>query len=56
MSCHLQVLALDHIVAAYPLVLIVIASTLVELHDCKIRMVVLLLKPFHQRFSCFRIH
>ena len=50
----LQVLALDYIVAAYPLVLIVITYTLVELHDRNIRIVVLLWKPFHRCFSRFR--
>ena len=50
----LQVLALDYIVAAYPLVLIVITYTLVELHDRNIRIDVLLWKPFHRCFSCFR--
>ena len=50
----LLVLALDYIVAAYPLVLIVITYTLVELHDRNIRIVVLLWKPFHRCFSHFR--
>ena len=50
----LQVLALDYIVAAYPLALIVITYTLVELHDRNIRIVVLLWKPFRRCFSCFR--
>ena len=50
----LQVLALDYIVAAYPLILIVITYTLVELHDRNIRIVVLLWKPFHRCFSRFR--
>ena len=50
----LQVLALDYIVAAYPLVLIVLTYTLVELHDRNIRIVVLLWKPFHRCFSRFR--
>ena len=50
----LLVLALDYIVAAYPLVLIVITYTLVELHDRNIRIVVLLWKPFHRCFSRFR--
>ena len=50
----LQVLALDYVVAAYPLVLIVITYTLVELHDRNIRIVVLLWKPFHCCFSRFR--
>jgi len=50
----LLVLALDYVVAAYPLVLVVITYILVELHDHNFRIVVLLWKPFHQCFSGFR--
>ena len=50
----LLVLALDYVVAAYPLVLIVITYILVELHDHNFRIVVLLWKPFHPCFSGFR--
>jgi len=50
----LLVLALDYVVAAYPLVLIIITYTLVELHDRNIKIVVLPWKPFHRCFSCFR--
>jgi len=50
----LLVLALDYVVAAYPLVLVVITYILVELHDHNFRIVVLLWKPFHRCFSGFR--
>ena len=50
----LQVLALDYIIAAYPLLLILITYSLVELHarDCKI--VVWLWKPFRRCFTRFQ--
>ena len=49
----LQVLALDYIIAAYPLLLIVITYFLVELHDHNCRIVVLLWKPFRRCFAHF---
>ena len=50
----LQVLVLDYIIAAYPLLLILITYSLVELHarDCKI--VVWLWKPFRRCFIRFQ--
>ncbi len=50
----LQVLALDYIVAAYPLFLIAITYVLVELHDHNCKIVVLILKPFLRCFARFR--
>ena len=50
----LQVLALDYGIAVYPLLLIVVTYTLVELHDHNCRIVVSLWKPFHRCFVCFR--
>ena len=49
----LQVLALDYIIAAYPLLLIVITYLLVELHDRNCKIVVLLWKPFRRCFARF---
>ena len=46
----LQVLALDYIIAAYPLLLIVITYFLVELHDRNCRIIVWLWKPFRRCF------
>ena len=49
----LQVLALDYIIGAYPLLLIAVTYSLVELHDHNCRIVVWLWKPFC-RISCFQ--
>ena len=46
----LQILALDYIVAAYPLLLILIAYSLVELHGRNCKIVVWLWKPFRRCF------
>ena len=46
----LQVLALDYIIAAYPLLLI--TYTLVKLHNCNCRLVVCLWKPFRIILLC----
>ena len=50
----LQVLALDYIIAAYPLFLIVVTYALVELHDRNFIFVAWLWKPFRRCFISFR--
>ena len=50
----LQVLALDYIIAAYPLLLTVITYSLVELHRHNCRLVVCLWKPFRICFARFQ--
>ena len=50
----LQVLALDYIIAAYPLLLILIAYSLVELHAHNCKVVVWLWKPFRRCFIRFQ--
>ena len=50
----LQTVALDYLIAIYPLVLIVASYILVELHDHNCRIVVWLWKPFHRCFVRFR--
>ena len=49
----LQVLALDYIIAAYPLLLIVITYCLVESHDRNCKIVMFLWKPFRRCFIHF---
>ena len=50
----LQVLALDYVVAVYPLVLIGLTYALVELHHNNFRIIVWMWKPFHKCFVRFR--
>ena len=50
----LQVLALDYIIAAYPLLLTVITYSLVELHNRNCKLVVCLWKPFRICFARFQ--
>ena len=50
----LQVLALDYIIAAYPLFLILITYSLVELHAHNCKVVVWLWKPFRRCFIRFQ--
>ena len=50
----LQILALDYVIAVYPLVLLVVTYLLVKLHDCDIKPIVWLWKPFHRCFVRFR--
>ena len=52
----LQVLALDYIIAAYPLFLIVVTYVVVELHDRNFKLVVWLWKPVRRCFIYFRRH
>ena len=49
-----QVLALDYIIAVYPLLLIVITYIFAELHDRKIRVIVWLWRPFHRLCAYFK--
>ena len=50
----LQALALDYIIAAYPLLLTVITYSLVELHNRNCKLVVCLWKPFRICFARFQ--
>ena len=50
----LEVLALDYLIAVYPMLLMVIAYTLVELHGYGFRPVLLVWRPFHSFFVRFR--
>ena len=50
----LQVMSLDYIIAAYPLAMIILVYALVELYSRDCRPVVLMWKPFHHLFACFR--
>ena len=50
----LQVLALDYLVAFYPMLLMVIAYTLVELHAYGFKPLLCVWRPFHRFFARFR--
>ena len=50
----LQVMSLDYIIAAYPLVIIVIMYVLVDLHSRDCRPVVVMWRPLHYCFARFR--
>ena len=50
----LQVMSLDYIIAAYPLVLILVMYLLVDLYSHNYRPVVIALKPFHYCSTRFR--
>ena len=50
----LQVMSLDYIIAAYPLVLIVVMYLLVGMYDRNCRPVVVMFRPFHFCFLRFR--
>ena len=50
----LEVLALDYLVAVYPMLLMVIAYSLVELHGHGVRPVLYMWMPFHYFFARFR--
>ena len=47
-------MSLDNIIAAYPLVIIVIMYVLVDLHSRDCRPVVVMWRPFHYCFARFR--
>ena len=50
----LQVLALDYVIAVYPLLLTGLTYLLVELHNCNCKLTVWLWKPFHGCFTRLR--
>ena len=50
----LQILALDYIIAVYPLVLLVVVYMLVKLYDSNCKVLVYLWRPFHRCFEHFR--
>ena len=50
----LAVLALDYLIAVYPMLVMVIAYTLVELHGHGFRLVLYMWRPFHYFFARFR--
>ena len=50
----LQVISLDYMIAVYPMLLMVLAYILVELHGYGCRPVLFLWKPFHKIFAQFR--
>ena len=51
---ELQVLALDYLVAVYPMILMVVGYALVELHGYGFRPLLLIWRPFHAVFARFR--
>ena len=50
----LQVLALDYLIAIYPMAVTVIAFILFGLHNCGFKPIMVLFKPFHRIFARFR--
>ena len=50
----LHTLALEYVVAIYPLVLIVLIYLCIEMYDRGVRVVVCVWRPFHVYFTCFR--
>ena len=52
----LQVLALDYLVAIYPMLLMAVAYAVVELHACGFRPVLYMWRPLHRHFVQFRRH
>ena len=50
----LQVLALDYMIAVYPMIVTVIAFTILELHNCGFKPVMCILRPFYYVFARFR--
>ena len=51
---NIQALALDYVIAVYPLILIALTYILVELHDWGFRPIMWLWRPFHRCFGHFR--
>ena len=43
----MEALALDYVIAAYPIILVIISYVLIELYDRNVRCVVYLWKPFY---------
>ena len=50
----LPTLALDYVIAVYPLLLISVSYILIDLHDRNFRVITLIWKPFQKLFSLFR--
>ena len=50
----LQVIALDYVIAVYPLLLTVLSYLLVTFYDCNVKIIVWLWKPFVPLFIRFR--
>ena len=50
----LQTLALDYAIAVFPLLLMIVSYTLIELHDRNFKVVVYIWKPFRFVFTFFR--
>ena len=50
----LQILALDYVIAVYPLVLLVVVYLFVKIHDSNFKVIVCLWRPFHRCFVYFR--
>ena len=50
----LQALALDYLIALYPFVLILLSYILIELHDRRFTVIVIIWKPIHNVLSAFR--
>ena len=52
----LQALALDYVIAFYPLILLVVAYTLIQAHTCNLRIISVMCRPFHRCTEHFRSH
>ena len=50
----LHILVLDYLVAVYPMLLMAVAYTVVQLHDSGFRPLLYMWKPFHRYFARFR--
>ena len=50
----LQILALDYVIAVYPLVLLIVVYLFVKIHDSNFKVIVCLWRPFHRCFVHFR--
>ena len=50
----LHTLALEYVVAIYPLLLMVVIYLCIELYDRGVRVMVCVWRPFHMCFACFR--
>ena len=50
----LHILVLDYLVAVYPMLLMAVAYTVVQLHDSGFRPLLYIWKPFHRYFVRFR--
>ena len=50
----LQALALDYAIAFYPLILLVVAYTMIQAHTCNFRVISVICRPFHRCTKHFR--